>query len=226
MTIIGSHSRSKYYARTDNALRDMQAWMANQPDYMMYPLVIVDGFNNILQDSLHMLKYPAPLLESDTGSMNILGMPPYQYHDRFILLENSRYIIARPETAAIYIYDRHHELIEHMVLNVIERPIRNTDVDYALRNVSSEVRSRFVARIPDYKPPFLNIWVSHDHILLRTDNSEEGKHMVLLTMDGKPVGKLSLSEFDDIQYYKENRIYALHKNPDTGHSIRIYRVNL
>src|SRR5690625_1480641 len=38
--------------------------------------------------------------------------------------------------------------------------------------------------------------------------------------------KCYLSEFDDIRYFRDNRIYTLYKDPEKGHSIRIYQVDL
>ena len=36
---------------------------------------------------------------------------------------------------------------------------------------------------------------------MHTDNSKEGKHIVVLTIEGEALGKFRLSEVDDIQYF-------------------------
>jgi hypothetical protein len=128
-------------------------------------------------------------------------------------MDDGNYLIAGPDRLAFFIYDRNHELIREIPLNIKQRPVRESDLGYHLRNEPKEARRILKKMVSEFKPPFLNVWVSQDYVLLHTDNSKNGKEMVVLTLEGDPVGNFYLSEFDDVRYFKDNRIYALYKNP-------------
>lgn len=145
VTIIGVRSDTGYYAKTRWKYNVLQKRIDNHPDFYWSPIVIVDDFDNILQDSLQMLKTPTPLVEQfATGEMMYLGVPPYQYQDHFRLMEDGRYIIARPDSSALYIYNRDHKLDQQIPLQVKERPVENVDLDYMfeLINADHEVRKK------------------------------------------------------------------------------------
>lgn len=59
---------------------------------------------------------------------------------------------------------------------------------------------------------------------MHTANYEQEKEMVLLSDTGQPLGKFFLSEHDEIYDLRQRNIYTLHKNPEVGHSIRIYQM--
>lgn len=219
ITILGSRNSSSYYANREPIHINPQ----QQHDV---PVVVVDELLNIQQDSIYMLKNEyRHLHETGGGGIAVYGIP-YSYRDRFIPMGEGKYLIARPDSASLLIYNSNHELDRTIPLKVKRRLVEREDLDYKLGNMRREVRSSIEAKVRQYKPPYLNLWVSKDHIWLHTDDSEEGKHIVVLTMEGESLGEFRLSEFDDIQYFREDRIYVLHKNPDTGHRIRMYQVDL
>ncbi|SHE30664.1 hypothetical protein SAMN05443144_10116 [Fodinibius roseus] len=228
--IVGSHSGSSYYY----AIRSKTEVDTDLPEYKMDPIVIMDGFQHIIRDSLHMLKRPNYVYADPTkystnitfGGKTPVGMPPYRYQDRFRMMDNGHYLIAHPDSSALFINNRNDELIRQIPLNVEPRHVQKSDLDYHLSEEPREASRRLKRYVPELKPPFLNIWVSPDYILLHTDNSGEGKEMAVFTMEGEPIGKFYLSEFDDIRYFRNNRIYTLYKNPEREHSIRIYNVYL
>lgn len=189
------------------------------------PVVLANSGEKIIQDSLHLLKTPNPETDFFEGGMNVLGMPPYQYQDRLRVLSNDRYMIARPDSAVLYIYNHHHTLDREIPLHTKLQKIEKSELDIALGNMNRSVRKRMEERVPEYKPPFLDVWASDSHILLHTDNQEEGKEMVVLSMSGEPEARFYLSEYDGIQYFTGQKIYSLHRNPDKGHSVRVYQIN-
>lgn len=227
LTLIGPISDSTFIAKVENTLylqRQINV-STDYTDYIETPYAIVDEFETIIIDSLHMLRTPNLVLEHVEGAI-IGGMPPYQYEDRLKIINDRRYVIARPDSSALYIYNDNHELKEYIYLPVKPRKVTKEDIENYFRDREGVLRSRKEKRIPEFKPPFLDIWVSNDHVLLHTDNNKAGKEMVVLTMEGKPVGRFYLSEHDDIRYFREDRIYTLHKDPNVGHSIRVYQVNI
>jgi hypothetical protein len=229
VTFIGVRSSTEYYASAPWDSQNIQQLITNQSNYILTPIVIVDKFENILEDSLHLLKKPMPMIElSGNSGINVLGMPPYQSRDRFRIMEEGRYLIARPDSSALYFYTNDNKLDKKIHLNIKERPVEEADLDYHFKliNADGEVRRIMEERVPKIKPIFLNIWVSQQHIWLHTDTSEDGKEIVVLTLEGKPVGKFTLPPVDEIEYCREEGIYVLHKDPKTGHSIRIYDVEL
>lgn len=229
-TIIGPSPDTAYYAKTRGNSGNRQQWFADHPEYYWSPIILLDNsFDHILKDSLHLLKKTVPLIElSEGGAMTYLGIPPYQSLDLFRLMDSGRYLIARSDSSALYVYNRDHSLNRKIPLRVRERPVEQADLDYQfeLRNTDSEVRSKMESRIPGTKPPFHNVWVSENHIWLHTDTRKEGKQIVALSLEGAPVGVFYLSAYDDIRYFRGERIYVLHKNPKAGHSIRIYQIDL
>jgi len=230
VTIVGSHHGMDYYY----AVRKKIEVETDLPEYKMDSIVILDGFQHIVRDSLHMLKRPNYIYADPTkystnitfGGLTPVGIPPYRYQDRFRVMGNGYYLIARPDSTALFIYNRNHELVRQIPLHVEARQVQRRDLDYHFRNESREASQRLKEHVPEFKPPFLNIWISHDYMLLHTDNSPDGKQMVALTMEGEPIGKFYLSEFDDIRYFRNNRIFTLYKDPEEGHSIRVYQVDL
>ncbi len=100
------------------------------------------------------------------------------------------------------------------------------DFLFKLGGVSDEVRRELEPRIPDFKPTFINIWVSENYFWLHVDTTEEGKQVVVFTMEGEIMGTFYLSMHDEIQFVNDKQVYTIHKDPDEGHTIRSYQVKL
>lgn len=225
VTFIHPISGEEYLVRASVNIPFFQL-QKQMPDYTFTPVALTDEFETILRDSLHILKTPRPVTDLTNNAINVIGMPPYQYSDHLRLMNDGRYLIARPDSSALYIYNYSHQQEEVLHLNVKSRAITSSDLDYHLGEREHSQRVRLEERVGDVKPPFLNIWMSQDHFLLHTDSREEGKEMVILTKTGSPVGKFYLSEFDEIRYFRNNRVYTLYKDSENGHAIRIYEVFL
>lgn len=226
VSIIGAISDSEYLATASWRIQGFQSAVSKYSEENYLPVVIINKSEEIVEDSLHMIKTVNPLIEFEKESMLVVGMPPFQYRDRIRILEDGRYIIARPDSSSLYLYDSKHVIINKIKLNIKERIPTKRNLEYALKDFPSEYHNDLKVRVPTVKPPFLNIWFSSKYMLLYSDINEYGKEMIVLTMDAMPVGKFYISEYDEVRYFRDHRIYALHKNPEVGHSVRIYEVDI
>ena len=224
VTLLGKFSEFEFFALAPHNSNDLMEARKNQSGFSYVPIALVDRYEKIIQDSLHVLKRPTVVAEYGERSMMVIGMPPYQMDDRFQVIDDDRYLIARPDSASITIYDKSHTIDSILNLEIKKRPVGDDEVSTFLENIPQDYHGIMSERIPDFKPPFLNVWATGDSIFLHMDSSSEGKELMVLTLEGEPVGRISLSEFDEIKVIKENRIYALHKDPDKAESIRIYEL--
>ena len=225
VTLLEKRSASEYYALAPHVTRSFNEASMEYPNYAFSPVVIADEFERVLQDSLHLLKIPNPVAKFDQGSMFVIGMPPYQSHDRFRLLNNGSYMIAWPDSSAIHVYDKTDKLEDVINLHIKPRQVKEIEIEYYLRDIPVEYQNDLSERIPKYKPPFLNFWVSNNHILLYTDRSDKGTEMVLLNMKGDPIGKFYLSENDELKQFTGNYLYTIQRSP-TGHTIQKYSLGI
>lgn len=223
LNIIGPYSDSEYFASTVNRIGDVQRAISNPEDYQITNIVISDSDDNIIADSLHQLKSPMPHLTQINNGFTFNTIP-YRFHERFIQIDEGKYIIARPDSSALFVYNENHEIHQRIPLTVPPRPVTSNDIEYFLKDVDRKIRQDLEPRIFDEKPPYLDLWVTENYIWLHTDTGEEGKEMVLIDFEGNPAGKFMLSEMDEIKHVEGERIYTLHKNPDLGDSIRIYEI--
>ena len=235
LEVIGYTDNGKFFAYTGHT--DAALISSGMPEYRNTPVALLNESLKVHRDSLHMVKKPSYILADPSqfhspvtiGGLAILGMPPYRYEDYFILLNQGRYMIARPGTSNLYFYTSNHELEKKVSIHAKDRRVERKDLQYAFRDHRLRNDLRIIRKLESYvkekKPPFLNVWASENHILMHTDNGEKGKEMAIFTKHGKAVGKFYLSEYDEVHNFNHNRIYVLHKNPIAGHSIRIYRIN-
>ncbi len=224
-TTLGLRTDNQLYASPRNVIRNPQELMVNPPDYRTQKVIIIDTESNMLRDSLVTLRTPYPHLTESGGGFRI-DLVPYRNIDRFIPMENGEYLVARPEQSTLSFFDFDHNLKNQLDLNIAPRPVERSDLDYAFRNTRTDVRRGIETRVHSHKPPFLDIFVSEEHLWLHTDNGEDGKEFVVFEMDGNPLGRFLLSEFDDVKKIIGTKIYSIHKDPDMGDSVRVYEVSL
>lgn len=224
--IIGRAANDSYFATAGTVIRDIQKASKNEDDYREMPTAVIDAKENILADSLHLLKIPAAhiTMTGDNGIM--VHSVPYRFNDRFLTLDDDRYMIARPDSGAFFIYNGDYKLERRISFPVKERQVTSADLDYALKDVQDRVRNEIRNRVREQKLPFLNAWASASFIWLQADETEAGKEMVVVDLEGNPKGKFMLTEFDEVAHVEDGRIYSLHKNPELGESIRVYEVEV
>lgn len=223
--IIGQRTDSTYYATTNDVLRGIQEIIEKSGKYFMQPVVVVNAEMEIKTDSLYLLKDPRGYIGKIDGGIRFSSIP-YRSGDQFLLMDNGKYMIARIDSSAFYIYNRNHERIKTIKLHVKPRPIAEEDLNYLLKEKEDPFRSEIAALVSDMKPPWLNVWVTNNYIWLHTDTSEEGKQIVVLDFEGNPVGKFNLSPYDDIKQIKGQKIYTIYAKPGFENKIRVYKINI
>lgn len=224
--VISTFSDSLNLALTGPRYQSIAQYASEQSDYRKTQLAVVKNFDAIVQDSLHQITTPAPLVDLSNNSMNVLGMPPYQYRDRVRVVPTGGYAIAQADSGKINFYDANHTLQKSLALTVKQRPVEESDLSFHfdLMDISDPtVRRKMEERIPENKPAFLNMWISENYIWLHVDTTGKGKQFVVLNLQGEPIGTFHLAPYDEIQTIRDTLIYTLNKNPTEGHSIRVYR---
>lgn len=225
ITIIDAAPGFGYFAKIENPISNRGENLFNPPIFKSEALVVVDDTGGIITDTLHVLKVPSTVfIEAENGAVTPIGTPPFRSRDQIKYLEGGKYFIAKAEEGEIQIFDHTHNLSDEIVLEVQKQPVSDIDLNYQLRNLPEQYQAELRNRAPDYKPAFTDAWASDEYLLLEVDNSEQRKKMVLLNRSGEPVGKFYLSHFDEVHKFKDRTIYTLHKDQESGHSIRIYEV--
>lgn len=235
LEVIGHHYDDYYFALTGKP--DWEFISHDNPDYRKTPVSLIDRSLNIVTDSKYTLQFPNNLFGdpdqfTSRVTMNglaFLGVPPFRYRDRFKILNDGRYIIAEPKAdrALFVIYGQNHDIRQHLDVGITPRYVEQEDLDHALSAESDRNVIRVLEdRVDNQKPVFLNFWSSKYYLWLHTDTVETGKQFVVLDLEGKPIGAFYLEEHEELQVAEDNRLYILNKNPEKGHTIRVYDVDL
>lgn len=224
-SITGVRSDTEFYAKRRRVIRNPMEMMNNPRDYNESYIHIIDRFNKAVTDSIQRLTTPEIHMQSVNGGFQLAEIP-FRNHDRFVQIPGGGYLVARPAEHAIYLFDENHNELSAIRLNIEEREVTSADLDHHLENLSSELRRNIVPRVYDKKPSFLNLWASENHIWFQTDRTAEGREMVASDHNGELLGRFLLDDVDDVRKVDGNRIYAIHRNPDMGHSVRVYEVDL
>lgn len=226
ITVIYARSDSTFFATTGRMIKDIQQLFKNADAYYKTPLVTVNSSFEILADSLHMLKSSAGHITRFGNNGIRIDQVPYRYEDRFLPMSNGNYMIARPDSSALLIYNSSHKLHRRIPLKVKPRPVTESDLEYALKDIDEPIHSEIASRVHEIKPPYLNIWASEHYIWLYTDTGEKGKQIVVIDYDGNPLGKFLLPNVDDIHHIESEKIYTIHRDPEVGNTIRIYEIEI
>lgn len=236
LDIIGHHSGDHYFALTGKP--DWEFMAFDNPDYRDMPVSLVNMSLDIVEGSKHTLQFPNSLFGDPAqfrsritmNEMAFLGTPPYRYRDRFRILNGGRYMIGQPRAnrADFLIYNEDHNVNQHLEVDIVPRNVERDDLDHAFRHLSERedlnVRRELEGRVDDQKPAFLNFWSSNDHLWLNTDSGQSGNQFVVLDLEGDPVGKFYLEEYEDLQVAEDDRLYVFNRDPEKGHTIRVYHV--
>lgn len=218
-------SDTEFYATRRRVIRNPTQMMSNPNDYHESYIHVVDRNNKAVTDSIQRLRTPEWHMLSIGNGFTIHEVP-FRNHDRFVPIPGEGYMVARPADSQLLFFDDQHEHQSTLTLNIAERTIGRTDLDHTLRNASSDMRRAIEPRVYDTKPPFLNIWASEEWIWLQSDNTKDGKQMIVMDYDGNFQSRFLISEFDEVQSIRGNLIYTIHRNPDMGDSVRIYEADV
>jgi len=227
VTLIGALTDSTYLARTGNVISSQQLLInLKHFNHIKSPLVVTDQSENIIQDSLQILKIPLSVFLPGEGVINF-ATPPYQFYDRAKITDDGNYLIAHPgsEISSLTLFESDHSPIKEIKLPIKPRQVKQTELNYRLRDVKSNpMRKALLSRVDDLKPSFLDIWISEKVLALQTDINKDMQEVVFFSFTGKPKGKIHLPETVDIQHVKNDKLYTLYRDPNTGHAIRIYSI--
>jgi len=170
-----------------------------------------------------------PVFRREGATVEFASPSYYQYQEHAKVISNHKYIIARPEPdkISIDIYQSNYLSSEQLEFSVKPRHMDPAMLDYSLKQVNNrEIRKELEDRVGDYKPSFLDVWISDSYVWLHTDTGGEVKQMAIVSMDGEPAGVFYLSVYDHVEYISDNNVYTLYKNPESGHTITVYEVPL
>lgn len=221
--VIETAPESGYFAKIRELSPVIREELFNPPTYEIELVSVVNANYDIQTDSIHVLHKPNSIfVEAEGEGVTPLGAPPFLNEDHIKYMTNNQYMLAKPRDGIIQIYDNNHQILDEIVLNVQERTVSEADLNNEIKHLPERFQGTLRERAPDSKPPFIDVWASEDYFLMHTVNHEQGKEMVLLSDTGQPLGKFSLSEYDEIYDLRQQKIYTLHKNPETGHSVRVY----
>lgn len=222
----GIRSNTEVYATRQRMNNNLEELMTNPQDYSSTYINIIKRDHSIVQDSLTLLNTPNPHIMESNGGI-FMHFIPFKNTDRFKPFPDGSYMVAKPGEHSLIFYDIHHNETNRITLNVEPREVTKEDIDRALRNTQPEMRRAIEPRIDNLKPPFLDVWATENHIWLLTEKTtKNGTEVVISDREGAYLGKLFLSEFDEIQTVSENHIYTIHRNPEVGNSIRIYEADI
>lgn len=227
MNLQGSQSVSRHFLTTRIwNFGNMEQYSPDAPGSVPVHVDLVDLRRTILRDSLHVMNLSNPIIQMSGSAIAIYSGAPYQYEDRLRVFGDGSYMIARADSAALHFYNADHSLKRTVDLNVIPRPVEEEDREYGLRDYNSDTREKMLARIPETKPPFLDLWTTEERIWMHTDNGEEGREMVVLSLDGEPVGRFYLRQSETVHAVDGNRVYVVDNESERGSVIRVYEVVL
>lgn len=225
MNVQGSQSPDRHFLTT-RSFGDMAQFGPEGPANTLHHVDLVDRTHTILRDSLHEMILPNPIIEMIDGGISVYSGVPFQYEDQLRVFRDGSYLIARADSAILEYYDADYGLQRRVDLDVVERPIEEEDREYAFRNMDREVQEKMLLRLAETKPAFLGLWASNEMIVMHTDNSEEGREMVVLTHQGEPVGRFVLGESERVHAVDGKRLYVVDNDTDRGSVIRIYEMVL
>lgn len=226
---VGHKTDSTYYSKITSLYPNIQQAAKNEGEYRNAILAETSLSGEIVQDSLLLLKKGTRHVLETSNGYSMLQVP-YLFDDHLVLL-NEGFLVARPDSNAIFVYDNNAELQQRIPFNVSPRPITEEDLDIALNylpdNLSGDNVRELKTRIGETKPPYMDVWISDQIIWLQTSNNhKENKELVLLNFDGEPIGKMTLENTKNIGAVQRNYIYTIHEDVEQGNTIRKYEVQI
>lgn len=225
LDIVKSVAADKFYAVKNN-LTSQYGEMKDPKATMSEAFVVVDESEEVLDDSVHVLKRSGRYSVELEGGGFLRGEFPFQVQDQVVSLEDGNYLIARPDSSAFFVYNENHNLEQRIPVNVKERPITDEDLEYEFDDLPDEAIKEIDKMRPDLKAPYSKVFTSKNYFWLLTDESKAGKEIVVLDFDGVPVGKFMLSEHESISHVEDGKIYAVNSNPNIGYQIHVYDIDL
>lgn len=189
-------------------------------------LVQVEGDSLLVEEEVLSLKNHSSYVEiSDDGNAMQYSSLPYRYSDYLISLSGKRFIVQRPSSSTIQIYDENLDLDHELKLNVKERMVTEADMEYHFPEVSRAERRDRRELIRDEKPPFTRVLLDNkNRFWLQTDETEKGKEYVVLSYEGDPLGRVILPSESQLHEVYNDKLYLVNRESETR--IDVYHVQL
>lgn len=195
-------------------------------EYYQASVMTLDFNLRVIEDSVTTLNLPNPrIFRSPQGGVSVFSVP-FRSHDRILPLNNGSYWIARGLEQRFELYNQKHQIAKSFELSIEPRPVDRDDKEFQLGRIQGERRSDLESRIPSTKPLFFNAWADIDHILLQTDESEDGKEYVLVENSGNMLGRFILPNSKRVQFIDSNNLVVIKSDPEKGHSIELITLNI
>lgn len=163
-------------------------------------------------------------ISDDGNTMNYSSLP-YRYSEYMIPLPGKRFMVQRPSSSSIEIYDENFDLEHQLNLNVKDRLVTDADMEYYFPEISSTERRDRRELIRDVKPPFTRVLLDdNNRFWLQIDETEDGIEYVVLNFKGDPLGRVMLPSESQLHAVRNNKLYLVDRDPETR--IDVYSVEL
>ena len=124
----------------------------------------------------------------------------------------------------IQIYDEDFDIEHELVLDVKERPITDSDMDYHFPEKSRIEKRERRELIEDIKPPFTRVLIDNQNqFWLETDETDEGREIVVLDYEGNPLGRVLIPSNNHLHDIRNNKIYLANNALE---QVEVYSVDL
>lgn len=195
-------------------------------EYYLASVMTVDFNLMVIEDSVTTLNLPNPrIFRSPQGGVSVFSVP-FRSQDRILPLNDGSYWLARGLDQRFVLFNQKHQLTKSFDLSIEPRPVDREDKEFQLGRIQGERRNDIESRIPSTKPLFFNAWADIDHILLQTDESDDGREYILVENSGNLLGRFILPNSKRVQFIDSSNLVVLNSDPEKGHSIELITLNL
>lgn len=177
---------------------------------------VVEDSLQLEKEVLSLKNHSAYIEVTDGGNTMQYRFLPYRYSDYLIPLPEKRFLVQRPLSSSIQVYDENLDLKHELKLNVKDRLITEADMEYHFPDVSHAGRRDRRELIRDVKPPFTQVKLDNkDRFWLHTDETEAGKEYVVLNYEGEPLGRVLLPSGSQLHDIHNDKLYLVNSDSET-----------
>ncbi|WP_020402918.1 hypothetical protein [Gracilimonas tropica] len=215
---------SSFYVQVDSARTPFGTIPPEFTTDLVHLVKVVADTLQVKESILSLRKHSAFIEISDNGNRMSYEYLPYRYNDYFTPLENQKILVARTGESLIQIYDKNLQVEHEVKLDVKDRFITEADMEYHFPELSRTERRDRRKLIKDIKPPFTGVILDdQDRFWIWTDETQEGKEMVILNYEGTPLGRMLLPSESSLQAISNGKLYTVNRESET--TIEAYSVS-
>lgn len=221
LSVLEAVSNNKLYAIKENH-QPVNEQLDDPQTTIKEAFVVIHKNEKVIEDSIHVLKRGGNFAFEMEGGGFIQSDFPFQINELAVPLDNGNYLITRSDSSTFYIYDEDHSLVDEVPAKIKERPITDEDLDYLSEERPDEIMNVIDEHRPDHKPPYTDIYASKNYLWLQTNETKDGKEIVVLDFDGEPIGKFSITEHESIAHVEDEKAYIINRNPEQGNRVLVH----